>query len=106
MVFATMQQSLRVQQAPSCLFGSPSSASQAAVRSPATRCLALQQNSNRTQPKVTEVTNDPVREGPTAAAKCWCGKSKRKPFCDGSHAKKVFDIAHSTKAGIAHCCLE
>ncbi|KAL0024798.1 hypothetical protein WJX79_008682 [Trebouxia sp. C0005] len=90
-----MQQSLRVQQAPSCLFGSPSSASQAAVRSPATRCLALQQNSNRTQPKVTEVTNDPVREGPTA-----------KPFCDGSHAKKVFDIAHSTKAGIAHCCLE
>ncbi|DBB13946.1 TPA: hypothetical protein ACH3X3_000925 [Trebouxia sp. C0006] len=106
MLLATMQQSLRVQQAPSRLYGSPLSAPKAAVRSPATRCSALQQNSSRTQPKITEVTSDPVREGPTSAAKCWCGKSKRKPFCDGSHAKKVFDIAHSTKAGVAHCCLE
>ncbi|KAL0021964.1 hypothetical protein WJX77_000337 [Trebouxia sp. C0004] len=77
MVLATMQQSLRVQQAPSRLCGSPLPAPQTAVRSPVTRWSALQQNSNRTQPKVTEVTSDPVMEGPTAAAKCWCGKSKR-----------------------------
>ena len=70
MVLATMQQSLRVQQAPSRLFGSPLSAPQAAVRSPATTGSALQQNSNRTQPKVTEVTSDPVREGPTAVGLC------------------------------------
>ncbi len=70
MVLATMQQSLRVQQPPSRLCGSPLSAPQAAVRSPATRCSALQQNSNWTQPKVTEVTCDPVRESPTAVGLC------------------------------------
>jgi len=70
MVLATMQQSLRVHQAPSRLCGSPLSAPKAAVRSPATRCSALQQNSSRTQPKITEVTSDPVREGPTSVGLC------------------------------------
>ena len=70
MVLATMQQSLPVQQAFSRLCGGPLSVPKAAVRSPATSCSALQQNSNRTQPKITEVTSDPVREGPTAVGLC------------------------------------
>jgi hypothetical protein len=65
-----MQQSLRVHQAPSRLCGSPLSAPKAAVRSPATRCSALQHDSNRTQPKITEVSSDQVREGPTAVGLC------------------------------------
>ena len=69
-MLATMQQALRVQQTPSRQCGSPLSAPQAAVRSPVTRCSALQQNSNRTQPKITEVSSDPVREGPTAVGLC------------------------------------
>ncbi|KAL3145346.1 hypothetical protein ABBQ38_001605 [Trebouxia sp. C0009 RCD-2024] len=85
----------------------PPMVSKPRVKVSATRCSAgstLQESSCRSQDKRSQPTHD--NEGSLAKAKCWCGKSRKKPWCDGSHAKKVMNITESTSAGTAYSFLE